>query len=216
MSKEYGYIGKEVTQAFRDNKGIFTPQDIIELDQENKWTNFGQLELIQTQTTSAVTSVDFTNIKEDIYNVHFMTLTNFGFFEQSQNMGFRFFENDVLESDSVYHYAFQANEVGGTTGEVKATNSNLIRLDQTGSQGITLNSYAYFYSLGDSTKYSLTTYHSMVERISSGSYATSTGSKFGGGLLPQASTVNGIRVLTTGSNNLSNTFTISLYGIRTF
>ena len=50
MSKEYGYIGKEVTQAFRDNKGIFTPQDIIELDQENKWTNFGQLELIQTQT----------------------------------------------------------------------------------------------------------------------------------------------------------------------
>ena len=41
MSKEYGYIGKEVTQAFRDNKGIFTPQDIIELDQENKWTNFG-------------------------------------------------------------------------------------------------------------------------------------------------------------------------------
>ena len=48
MSKEYGYIGKEVTQAFRDNKGIFTPQDIIELDQVNKWTNFGQLELIQT------------------------------------------------------------------------------------------------------------------------------------------------------------------------
>ena len=36
MSKEYGYIGKEVEQAFRDNKGIFTPQDIIELDQENK------------------------------------------------------------------------------------------------------------------------------------------------------------------------------------
>ena len=50
MSKEYGYIGKEVEQAFRSNKGIFTPQDIIELDQENKWTNFGQLELIQTQT----------------------------------------------------------------------------------------------------------------------------------------------------------------------
>ena len=216
MSKEYGYIGKEVTQAFRDNKGIFTPQDIIELDQENKWTNFGQLELIQTQSTSAVTSVDFTNIKEDIYNVRFMTLTNFGFFEQSQNMGFRFFENGVLESSSVYHYAFQANEVGSTTGEVKATNSNLIRLDQTGSQGITLNSYAYFYNLGDSTKYSLTTYHSMVERISSGSYATATGSKFGSGVLPQASTVNGIRVLTTGSNNLSNTFTISLYGIRSF
>ena len=40
MSKEYGYIGKEVEQDFRSNSGIFTPQDIIELDQENKWTNF--------------------------------------------------------------------------------------------------------------------------------------------------------------------------------
>ena len=67
MSKEYGYIGKEVTQAFFDNKGIFTPQDIIELDQENKWTNFGQLELIETQTiTPNVAAVDFLNIKSDI------------------------------------------------------------------------------------------------------------------------------------------------------
>lgn len=196
------------------NSGVFNIDDINFLKDNQQYPSFGQLELIQTQTASAVTSVDFTNIKEDIYNVHFMTLTNFGFYEQSQNMGFRFYESGVLESASVYHYAFQANEVGGTTGEVIKTNSGLIRLDQTGSQGMTLNSYAYFYNLGDNTKYSLTTYHSMVERISSGSYATSTGSKFGGGLLPQASTVDGIRVLTTGSNNLSRTFTISLYGVR--
>ena len=196
------------------NSGVFSIDDINFLKDNQQYPFFGQLELIQTQTASAVTTVDFTSIKENIYNVHFMTLTNFGFYEQSQNMGFRFYENGVLEDASVYHYAFQANEVGGTTGEVKNTNSGLIRLDQTGSQGMTLNSYAYFYNLGDNTKYSLTTYHSMVERISSGSYATSTGSKFGGGLLPQASTVDGIRVLTTGSNNLSRTFTISLYGVR--
>ena len=198
------------------NSGVFSIDDINFLKDNQQYPFFGQLELIQTQTASAVTTVDFTSIKENIYNVHFMTLTNFGFYEQSQNMGFRFYENGVLEDASVYHYAFQANEVGGTTGEVKNTNSGLIRLDQTGSQGMTLNSYAYFYNLGDSTQYSFTTYHSMVERISSGSYATSTGSKFGSGLLPQASTVDGIRVLTTGSNNLSRTFTISLYGIRSF
>ena len=74
MSKEYGYIGKEVTQAFRDNKGIFTPQDIIELDQENKWTNFGQLELIQTQTFTTTQNVDFTSIEENTYNIHFATV----------------------------------------------------------------------------------------------------------------------------------------------
>ena len=64
MSKEYGYIGKEVTQAFRDNKGIFTPQDIIELDQENKWTNFGQLELIETQNVSGTpTTINTFNLR---------------------------------------------------------------------------------------------------------------------------------------------------------
>ena len=72
MSKEYGYIGKEVEQAFRSNKGIFTPQDIIELDQENKWTNFGQLELIETQTvTSAVTYIDFTNYNNSFNRLGF-------------------------------------------------------------------------------------------------------------------------------------------------
>ena len=79
---------------------------------------------------------------------------------------------------------------------------------------MTLNSYAYFYNLGDSSKYSFSTYHSIVERISSGVISTSTGSKFGTGVLPQTSTVDGIRVLTTGGNNLSETYTISLYGIR--
>ena len=77
MSKKYGYIGKEVTQAFRDNKGIFTPQDIIELDQENKWTNFGQLELIQTIVSSgSTTSIEFTELKENEYKTHLFTFTN--------------------------------------------------------------------------------------------------------------------------------------------
>jgi len=175
--------------------------------------DLGKLELIETQTGSGVTSVDFTSIQESTYNVHFMTLNNFGYYEQIQNMGFRFYESGVLETASVYQFAFFPLEVGGGTGTVNETASNLIRLDQTGSQGMTLNSYAYFYNLGDSSKYSFATYHSMVERISGGSYATTTGTKFGSGVLPQTSTVDGIRVLTTGTNNLSETYTISLYGI---
>ena len=46
-SNKYGYIadtGPE--QAFRSNTGVFDPADINELIAENKWTNFGQLELI--------------------------------------------------------------------------------------------------------------------------------------------------------------------------
>jgi len=65
MSKEYGYIGKEVTQAFRDNKGIFSVTDVYDLDQDNKWTNLaiGQLELIETKTISDDSSVSFQNLE---------------------------------------------------------------------------------------------------------------------------------------------------------
>ena len=77
MSKEYGYIGKEVTQAFRSNKGIFTPQDIIELDQGNKWTNFGQLELISTLvSSSSTTTMEFTELKEHEYDTHVFMFSN--------------------------------------------------------------------------------------------------------------------------------------------
>ena len=128
-SNEYGYVPSSPTQAYGSNTGVFQSNDVVDLINENQWSRPGQLELIQTQTGSGVTFVDFTSIQESTYNVHFMTLNNFGFYEQSQNMGFRFYESGTLETAGVYHYAFQANEVGGTTGQNKATNSDLIRLD---------------------------------------------------------------------------------------
>ena len=77
-SNKYGYIadtGPE--QAFRSNTGVFNPADINELIAENKWTNFGQLELIETQTvSSAAATVDFTSIQESTYNVHLLTWNN--------------------------------------------------------------------------------------------------------------------------------------------
>ena len=64
------YIPKDaVTQAFRSNKGVLTPNQIIELDNENKFTKFGQLELIQTQSASNSAALDFTSIKETICNI---------------------------------------------------------------------------------------------------------------------------------------------------
>ena len=75
-SNKYGYIadtGPE--QAFRSNTGVFNPADINELIAEDKWTNFGQLELIETQTNTSgsadIMTVNFENIQESVYNVHF-------------------------------------------------------------------------------------------------------------------------------------------------
>jgi hypothetical protein len=64
-SNKYGYSGVDIpTQAFQANVGKFDPAEINELVQEDKWTQYGQLELIETQTVSGTpTTVDFTNIK---------------------------------------------------------------------------------------------------------------------------------------------------------
>ena len=74
-SNKYGYSGVDIpTQAFKANVGKFDPAEINELVADNKWTQYGQLELIETQTySSAVTAIDFTSIQESTYNVHFMT-----------------------------------------------------------------------------------------------------------------------------------------------
>ncbi len=203
MSKEYGYIGKEVTQAFRDNKGIFTPQDIIELDQENKWTNFGQLELIETVTLSTANELDFTADNLTPYNVHLITYSDV-INSANADIGLRFYESGTLETGTVYHYALQYGTTGGTFGESKSTGFNKLKFGDvaTGSTE-KLNGYIYCYNLTDSSKYSFATYHNMREGQM----------EFGSGVMPQASTVNQINVkLQTG--NGSGVF--SLYGIKEY
>ena len=208
MSK-FGYI-TDVEQAFRDNKGIFTPQDIIELDQENKWTNFGQLELIETQTVSNVATVDFTNL--GTYNVHFMTFNDIHSATDNVLTNVRFYENEVLEAGaSVYQYAYQYGNVAGSFGESRSTaNSRIYTLMNLGNAtNETANGYTYFYNLTDSSKYSFLTFHSMTINAS-----PNGNMNFGSAVLPQTSTVTGIQVLMQSGNITSGT--ISLYGIRSF
>ena len=76
------YIPKDaVTQSFRSNKGVLTTNQIIELDNENKFTKYGQLELLQTQTISGALA-DFTQLQESVYNFHLFTFTDIHFSSQ--------------------------------------------------------------------------------------------------------------------------------------
>ena len=57
----YGYKGADVPQSFGNNKGVFDPADINNLVKDDKWTQYGQLELIETQTFTGVNAnIDFT------------------------------------------------------------------------------------------------------------------------------------------------------------
>ena len=169
--------------------------------------DLGKLELIETQTySSAVSFVDFTSIDESTYNVHFMTINNLQTPSSvTHNNYFRLYESGTLETASVYQYARQSGNAGGSFSEPKSTSVTGMDIEFTFSDQLNQNGYAYFYNLGDSSKYSFATYHFYTTRSSD---STMT---FGSAVLPQTSTVDGIRLLTTSGNFTD--FDISLYGI---
>jgi hypothetical protein len=191
------YIPKDaVTQAFRSNKGVLTPNQIIELDNENKFTKYGQLELIQTQTASSISTLDFTSIEEDTYNVHFLTVNNYQADTDNKIFTIQLFENGVVETASVYQTSFSSGVMSVGSGIDNASDSSA-------------NSYIYFYNLGDSTKYSFSTFHTIYNYYDGAVLEMN----FGSGVLAQASVVDGMRILTNGGTFSGN---FSLYGIRSF
>ena len=193
------------------NSGVFDVNDIRYLMDYQQWSGVGTLELIETQTASSQ-NIDFTSLGD--YDVHFLTVNDHTFPAGSQDYGIRFYESGTLETASVYQYAGQELSVTGSASESKSTGANYIRVDNTGSEQWVSNWYMYFYNLKDSTKYSFVTYQRMPERLSSGgSYnAGGTSMEFGSGVLPQASTVDGIRVY--NSSQTASSGSLSLYGIR--
>ena len=212
-SNTFGYTadtGPE--QSFQNNTGVFDPADINNLIADNKWTNYGQLELILTQTISSSTNdAIFSDIKQDIYNVHFLTWSCQPNTDTTQLVG-RFYENGVQETASVYQVANQYNTSSGTSNDGgRSTGINYIYYDNYWSGTASNerhNGYAYFYNLGDSTKYSFMTAHRTTTGYNSTEYVTG----FCSSVLPQASTVDGFNI-GYGDNNINNG-TFSLYGIR--
>ena len=169
----------------------------------------GKLELIETQTASgSPSSIDFISIDESTYNVHLVTMNNWLHSDTSQ-MAIRFYESGVVENSAVYQTAYQRGAADGNFGEAKSTGLNMITINSGVSTGTnrTRNGYFYVYNAGDSAKYTFITQHTSV--IDNGGDFNMS---FGSGVLPQASTVDGIKIL----GYTSGTFTqgdFSLYGI---
>jgi hypothetical protein len=218
-SNKYGYVGVDIPeQSFGNNKGVFNPAEINELVADNKWTQFGQLELISTTTiSSAVATVDIQNIKEDIYNVHLLIFSGLnGVSNATEEVMLQMYENGTLETGNVYQFARTRVRSSGTFNDSKSTGYSAIRFsnwdywDNDGSTG----AYMYVYNAGDSTKYTFTTNHNTGFDSEYGGSGTYT-SQFGSGVLPQASVVDGFRLKTLFGTNIGSG-SISLYGIREF
>ena len=213
-SNKYGYVGVDIpAQSFGANKGVFNPAEINELVADNKWTQYGQLELIQTQeVTSSTAALDFTSIEESTYNVHFMTFTKFKPIVDGNVLQLQFSTNGGSSfSTSGYHYAFESGRSTGSFFDNNSTSFAGIRVN--GNQGTASNEnsngYIYFYNLGDSSKHSFVTSHNM-------SWTRTPEAEFwlGGGVDPNAQTVNAIRLV--GNTGNIDTVIASLYGIKEY
>ncbi len=175
-----------------------------------QFPRLGQLEFIQTQSASDSTALDFVGIKETDFNVHFMTISNFQPASDNHYIAYRLFESGTLETAAVYQQARQYGIGTSSFGESRSTGIDEVTVSHaTGTDdNETNNCYIYFYNLGDPSKYSYSTSHS--SGVQAGG---SLNFEFASAVLPQASQVNGIRILTDQGSNMEHA-TVSLYGIR--
>ena len=174
----------------------------------------GKLELIETQTVSStVEYVIFDDIKQDIYNVHFMTINNLG--KSANGSTLLTVSNDngttFETANGDYQYAIQRTQTNGSFAEEKSTNPTSIRLTNTVGTGTgeTANLYCYMYNLGDNTKYSFFTYHTCYGPNTSFAFG------FGSAVYPTAETINAFRIQTTTAD-IIETADVSLYGIKEY
>ena len=194
------------------NSGVFDVNDIRYLMDYQQWPTPGELQLIQTQVyTADVATIDFTSIQENIYDVHFLTLNDFQTAsDNKQIFQIQLYESGVLETASVYQAAFQrARFSGNSFTEYKTTGLDHLYINQNNGNATNEKAcgYVYFYNLGDNTKYSFTTSHTIVTQNDGVQNMA-----FGSQILPQASVVDGIRLYPSAGNYSS--FKASLYGIR--
>ena len=207
----FGYIGQNQPKQKVKNEGVLSSFDVSLL--EKKGHAGGSLELIEEQTADGTsTSLNFTDLKENIYDVHLLQVHSM--FTSSANKLIRIrLSNDGGSSfiASGYQYAYQIMQSNGSFSEQNSTSDTYINVHTNVGTVIleSANFYVYFYNLGNSSKYSFLTHQSS----SMDNTGTILGSTFGGGVLPTAETHNAIQLIEP--NLLGNlTGNAKLYGVK--
>ena len=204
----YGYTGQNLPNQTVGNSGVLSISDVASLEKQGKLG--GSLELIAEQTASGTSAtVEFlNNMQENIYDVHLLQISGWQSSDNNRTFLLRFYESSVLETASVYKYANQDMQASGTFSEGKSTSSTYIVISSASNSysNPSTQMYIYLYNLGNSSKYSFCTWqYSLVD------YLSVYRSGFGGGVLPQASAVNGIEISTQTGNLYGN---YKLFGLK--
>ena len=197
----YGYIGQNLPNQTKSNSGVFSVSDVADLEKQGKFG--GSLEFIAEETFSSSSAIEFTNIKENIYNVHFLQVIATEF----NGNGRVYLSNDGGTSyiTSGYHEGGHYGFVNGSNGHQGGSSQGYFNDIGAGSGGRIKNQYLYIYNAGNSSKFTNATFHAF------GEHPTADVFFYGGNLHPTAETINAIKIAPTSS---TMTGTIKLFGIK--
>jgi len=203
------YLGTQPNDV-KKNTGLYTPSEILQLTKDGSWG--GSLELIDTISySSGVSTVSATNLQEERFDVH---LVHFKNFEITTSGGgtcqtnFQLAENGTFTT-SGYQRAVQGGNAGGTTFEGKSTSDTKIINAYSAGNGHNINFslYMYIYNAGDSSKFTFIT--TQLTKWESNEYQY----QFGGGVLPTASKVTGVRAIESVGGTYDS-FEVKVYGVK--
>jgi len=199
------YLGTQPNDV-KKNTGLYTPSEILQLTKEGSWG--GSLELIETKdlTGTTPTAIDFTNLKENVYDVHFLQYINLQI-TGADTIRARV-SNDggsSFESTSQYDGAIQRMTSAGSFGESRRTNFDAF--DRIGQNAVNqpYNGYIYIYNAGDSSKFTFLTHHVTNQ---------TDGFRFGGQVYHVAETVNAFRLFLTTHTFKDVGSVLKLYGVK--
>tara|TARA_B100000427_G_scaffold140837_1_gene117275 strand:+ start:285 stop:872 length:588 start_codon:yes stop_codon:yes gene_type:complete len=191
------------------NSGIFDVNDIRYLMDYQQWSGVGTLELIQTETITSETLVEF-NLTGN-YNVYFLTFNDVVLVDTKELiMRVSTDGGSTFNASTNYNNASQRGDSAGNFYEYRLPNNTQFQpLSSMGSDtNETHNGYIYMYNFLDSAKYSYLTYHTMGYDLSGNAEF-----HFGSAGKESAEYNDAIQFKDSGGSGVQSGV-FSLYGIR--
>jgi hypothetical protein len=197
------YLGTQPNDV-KKNTGLYTPSEILQLTKDGSWG--GSLELIAEQNCSGATTLEFTSIKENIYDTHFIEFIGL---ESGSNMYNEIrVSNDGGTSYETSNYdrsvQYMSATTGGTFGENRFDGTDRFSLLAFGLAGSPLSNNVYLHNLGNANLYS---------HLTSRSTPSNEWVYFGSQMYLVAETINALQIF----NNASAAWTtgkVRLFGIK--
>ena len=199
------YLGTQPNNV-RKNIGLYTPSEILQLTKDKNWS--GSLEFIKQVDVSSSSTCVITDIKEDIYDVHYFTFTLTGA-HQDHTLFINFSEDGGSSYvTSNYSYSKSYGQTNGTFNQATNQSTSYIQLAQSVDSNNGCHNYGYFYFLGNSGRRSQYSGVSIYERSGDAGVKRM---EFGGGNQMDDKAIDAIKIY---PNVGTMTGTFKLYGVK--